>query len=431
MVQPLVSGEREILVFETVQHRKDGSAYPVEVHLQLVSAAGGVVFLAIINDITARKRAEEEQTKLASLVEMSRDFIGIASLEGKVTYLNNAALALVGLANLQEARGRSIFEFYAESHLLQAREEMIVSVQKEGYWYGETRFKHFRTGDPIDVEMAGFKIRDERGAPIYLATISRDITKRKWAEEERRKLEQQLQTTQKLESLGILAAGIAHEIRNPLSGINISLSSIEHVCRHSSGLEPEKMEKIRLLMDHMNAAATKIASIVQRVMDFSKPSPPRMAMADLNEVIAGAIRMTSSTLRKRGTAIHADLAPDLPACRVDSGMIEQVLVNLLTNAYQAMERIEGEKHLEISSVVQDGQIVIRVSDSGPGVPPSIRGKIFDPFFTTRKDGSGIGLSFSHRIIAAHGGTLRVNTSRWGGAEFRIELPTGAREGIPA
>jgi C4-dicarboxylate-specific signal transduction histidine kinase len=111
-------------------------------------------------------------------------------------------------------------------------------------------------------------------------------------------------------------------------------------------------------------------------------------------------------------------------------MIEQVLVNLLTNAYQAMERIEGEKHLEIVSVVQDGRIVIRVSDSGPGVPPSIRGKIFDPFFTTRKDGSGIGLSFSHRIIAAHGGTLRVNTSRWGGAEFRIELP-GAREGIPA
>ena len=307
MVQPLVSGEREVLVFETFQRRKNGSDYPVEVQLQRFSAAGGVVFLAIINDITERKRAEEE----------------------------------------------------------------------------------------------------------------------------RRKLEQQLQTTQKLESLGILAAGIAHEIRNPLSGINISLSSIEHVCRQSLGLEPEIKEKIRLIMEHMNAAATKIALIVQRVMDFSKPTPPHMAMADLNEVIAGAIRITLSTLRKRGIAVHADLAPDLPTCRFDSGMIEQVLVNLLTNAYQAMEGIEGEKHLEIVSVVQDGRVVIRVSDSGPGVPPSIRGKIFDPFFTTRKDGSGIGLSFSHRIIAAHGGTLRVNTSRWGGAEFRIELPTGAREGIPA
>ena len=431
MVQPLVSGELEVLVFETVQRRKDGSDYPVEIHLQLVSAAGGVVFLAIMNDITERKRAEEEQMKLASLVEMSRDFIGIASLEGEVTYLNNAALALVGLADLQAARGKSIFEFYAESHLPQAREEMIASVQKEGYWFGETRFKHFRTGDPIDVEMAGFKIRCNRGAPIYIATVSRDITERKRAEEERRKLELQLQTTQKLESLGILAAGIAHEIRNPLSSVNISISSFERACVASTGLEPETKGKIDRILEQMKLATAKMGLIVQRVMDFSKPTLPRMAISDLNEVIAGAIRMTSSTLRKWEIAVHADLAPDLPTCRVDSGMIEQVLVNLLTNACQAMERIEGEKHLEIASVVQDGQIVIRVSDSGPGVTPSIRGKIFDPFFTTRKDGSGIGLSFSHRIIATHGGTLRVNTSRWGGAEFRIELPTGAREGIPA
>ena len=111
-------------------------------------------------------------------------------------------------------------------------------------------------------------------------------------------------------------------------------------------------------------------------------------------------------------------------------MIEQVLVNLITNACQAMEGVEGAKLLEIASAVQDGRIVLRVSDSGPGVPPSLREKVFDPFFTTRKEGSGIGLSFSHRIVADHGGSVRVDTSRWGGAEFRIELPA-AREGAPA
>ncbi len=117
-------------------------------------------------------------------------------------------------------------------------------------------------------------------------------------------------------------------------------------------------------------------------------------------------------------------------CRVDAQMIEQVLINLITNACQAMEGIEEAKTLEIASGIQDGRVVLRVSDSGPGVPPPLREKIFDPFFTTRKDGSGIGLSFSHRIVADHGGTLRVDTSRWGGAEFRIELPV-AKEGVPA
>jgi C4-dicarboxylate-specific signal transduction histidine kinase len=165
-------------------------------------------------------------------------------------------------------------------------------------------------------------------------------------------------------------------------------------------------------------------------MDYSKPFPPRKASVDLNKVIEDAVRLSLSTLRNREISVLKDLAPDLTACRVDAQMIEQVLVNLITNACQAMEGTEGAKLLEIASAVQDGRIVLRVSDSGPGVPPSLREKVFDPFFTTRKEGSGIGLSFSQRIVADNGGSLRVDTSRWGGAEFRIELPA-AGEGVPA
>jgi C4-dicarboxylate-specific signal transduction histidine kinase len=127
-------------------------------------------------------------------------------------------------------------------------------------------------------------------------------------------------------------------------------------------------------------------------------------------------------LREREIAVRKDLAADLPACHADPRLIEQVLINLIMNAYQAMEGMEGSKHLEVASAFLEGRIVIRVSDSGPGVPLALREKIFDPFFTTRKEGSGIGLSFSHRIIGDHGGTLRVETSRWGGAEFRVEIP---------
>lgn len=180
----------------------------------------------------------------------------------------------------------------------------------------------------------------------------------------------------------------------------------------------------------MKSAAAKMGMVVQRVMDYSKPFPPRKEPVGLNEVIEEAIRLSLSTLRKREIAVLRDMAPDLTMCRVDARMIEQVLINLVTNACQAMEGIEGAKLLEIASAVQDGRIVLRVSDSGPGVPPSLREKVFDPFFTTRKDGSGIGLSFSDRIVADNGGTLQVGTSRWGGAEFRIEFPI-EKEEVPA
>ncbi len=280
-----------------------------------------------------------------------------------------------------------------------------------------------RNGVSHTIEADKSPVLDESGRHVGTVFVFRDVT-------EKVRVEAAMANAQKLESLGVLAGGIAHEIRNPLSSVNISISSIERACDRSTGLEPETKEKIDLILEQMKSAAAKMGLVVQRVMDYSKPFPPRKESVDLNKVIEEAVRLSLSTLRKREIAVLKDLDPGLTTCRVDAQMIEQVLVNLITNACQAMEGAEGAKLLEITSAVQDGRIVLRVSDSGPGVPPSLRERVFDPFFTTRKEGSGIGLSFSHRIVADHGGSMRVDTSRWGGAEFRIELPA-AREGVPA
>ena len=280
-----------------------------------------------------------------------------------------------------------------------------------------------RNGTSRRIEAGTSPVLDESGRSVGTVRVFRDVT-------EKARTEAAMVNAQKLESLGVLAGGIAHEIRNPLSSVNISISSIERACGASAGIEPETKEKIDLILEQMKSAAAKMGLVVQRVMDYSKPFPPRKETIDLNKVIEEAVRLSLSTLRKRGIEVLKDLSPDLTTCRVDAQMIEQVLVNLITNACQAMEGAEGPKLLEIASSVQDGRIVVRVSDSGPGVPPSLREKVFDPFFTTRKDGSGIGLSFSHRIVADHGGALRVGTSRLGGAEFRIELPA-TRGGVPA
>ena len=189
-----------------------------------------------------------------------------------------------------------------------------------------------RDGSRRPIEAGTSPILDESGRSFGDIFVFRDVTDKVRTEAEALK-------AQKLESLGILAGGIAHEIRNPLSAINISISSVESVCEKSEGLEPEGKEKIRMITEQMKSAAAKMAMVIQRVMDFSKPTPPRMEMVNLNKAIEEAIRLSLSTLRKRGILTLQELDPDLPACRADLGLIEQVLVNLIANAYQAMERV--------------------------------------------------------------------------------------------
>ena len=320
--------------------------------------------------------------------------------EGRVLIVNRMAEKITGWTQVEAAR-KPIGEVF----------------QPEGDVFVD------RNGGARRIETVKSPVLDEGGRHIGHVFVFRDVT-------EKARIEGAMANAQKLESLGVLAGGIAHEIRNPLSSINISISSIERACEASTGFEPESKEKVDDILGQMKSAAAKMGVVVQRVLDYSKPFPPRKQAVDVNQVIEEAVRLSMSTLRKREIALLKDLATDPAICRADAQLIEQVLVNLIMNACQAMEGSGGAKFLEVASSVQDGRVVLRVSDSGPGVPLPLREKVFDPFFTTRKDGSGIGLSFSHRIVTDHGGSLRIETSRWGGAEFRIELPA-AGEGVPA
>jgi C4-dicarboxylate-specific signal transduction histidine kinase len=162
-------------------------------------------------------------------------------------------------------------------------------------------------------------------------------------------------------------------------------------------------------------------------MDFSKPSIPRLALTNINHSIQEAISLSSATLRKYGIRVETSLRDDLPQCFTDSYLIEQVLLNLIMNAREAMEKTAGEKIIEVTSSVERNSIIIGVADSGPGVPPVLKKKIFDPFFTTKKDSPGIGLSVCYRIVVDHGGSFSVLTSKWGGAEFRVAIPIEKRQ----
>ncbi len=255
------------------------------------------------------------------------------------------------------------------------------------------------------------------GTPAVLTNIM-DVTNSK-------KVQAYLRIQDKMTSLGRVTAGIAHEIRNPLSGIYIFLKALRQISDQMGDVT-----KVLSIINKIESAANKIESIIQRVMDFSKPSRPKFAMVNLNAYIDEATKLTAVTLKKNQITFEKVLDPHLPECWAEPHLIEQVILNLITNAAEAMKSFDGDKQIYLSTGVSEDnrQIMIRVKDTGPGVPYASQSKIFDPFYTTKANSSGIGLSICHRIILDHGGALKLNPVGEGGAEFIITLPVKHREG---
>ncbi len=233
-----------------------------------------------------------------------------------------------------------------------------------------------------------------------------------------RELDHLMSMQDRMASLGHIAAAITHEIRNALSSLNIYLGTLQRLLDRKEGLEKEQG-----IVEQMRGCSSQIESVIKTATDFSKPGEPKPEQCNLNEVVEGAVSLCSTALSKSGVRIVKNLGKDLPRCGLDPILIKRVLVNLIMNALEAMERMDREtKELEITSSVKSEHIVVGVSDKGPGVPPQLRKKIFDPFFTTKDDSMGIGLAISFRIVQDHGGLLYVTESKWGGAEFVIEFP---------
>ncbi|OGQ87478.1 MAG: hypothetical protein A2512_01115 [Deltaproteobacteria bacterium RIFOXYD12_FULL_56_24] len=248
---------------------------------------------------------------------------------------------------------------------------------------------------------------DYQGRETLLVNMI-DITRNK-------ELEQILQVQDKMSSLGRVAAGIAHEIRNPLSGINIYLDTLAMIYKRGGDLE-----EVSEIITQAQAASGKIESVIRRVIDFSKPGQPRLMLADVNQPVENALSLCAIALAREGVGLERELATVLPRCRIDANLIEQVMLNLLTNALEASRHAEV-KRISVRTALAQEAVVIRVGDSGPGISKGLRDKVFEPFYTTKSDGTGIGLSLCRRIINDHHGTLTVAESVWGGAEFVIAL----------
>ncbi len=368
----------------------------------------------VYQDVTevklAQKALEDSEKRFRDLVENALTGISIVQ-ENKVVYQNQEQERLIGplprsylLADPEKIHPDDVETVKRLSQRIDRGE--IQTLETEFRFYSHGTSKNAR--DMKWVYCRALSI-DYRGKEAILFNMI-DMTQAK-------ELEHLLAIQDKMASLGRVAAGIAHEIRNPLSGINIYLNTLKKL-HHKKGSE----EKVQQILGQIQSASHKIESVIRRVMDFAKPGEPRLSLIDLNRPIMEAINLSAVTLRKSGVELDRMLSEDLPPCKADPALIEEMALNILNNATQAMKTMEAGKKILVTSNVVDERIILTFSDSGPGIAPDIKDKIFDPYFTTKSDGTGIGLSLSHRIVTDHGGSITVVGSDLGGAEFRIEIP---------
>jgi PAS domain S-box-containing protein len=415
-------------------------------------ANGTLVGLSAL-DITERREFEDAMARQALILETIHDAVIVTDLAGRVTGCNAAATALFGYARA-ELVGKPPIPWRLENGEV-SLELILASAASTGRWSGDLGFRN-KAGAEGVCETVIVPLKDEAGEVGGLVAVSRDMT-------ERRALERQMHESQKLEAIGQLAAGIAHEIYTPnqyvtdnvhfLEGAFQDLLAAAHqlaaLVTHASDVEhlavPVAQANAALRAAEVDYLATevpsalrqsldglrRIAEIVKGVKAFAHPGSGEKTGVDLNGTLENVIAMARNEW-KYVAVVETSFDRELPPVPCHAGEIDQVFLNVLVNAAHAIgdvaaQRADGHGRITVSTR-RDGQHVeVRIGDDGPGIPPDVRPRIFDPFFTTKPvgKGTGQGLAICHRLVVErHGGSLDFETELERGTTFVIRLPLG-------
>jgi len=405
---------------ETEFLRKDGTRVWVEAQMASVLKDGQVVGrLGVVRDISERKRAEETLRLLESAVRQAGDSVVITTSQLErpgptILFVNPAFTRMTGYT-AEEAVGRSprILQGPATDRAIRWHASQELAAGRDAY--AET-VNYRKDGTSFHVAWHVSPVRDEQGRITHFVGIQRDITEARRAAEHLQEQRDALFQSEKLAAMGQLLAGVAHELNNPLSVL------IGHSVMLRQAVPPALAGRATKIV----AAAERCARIVRNFLALARHHPMEYQRVNLNQVLEGAVELLAYQLRVDNVEVTFTLAPDLPILWGDSDQLHQVLVNLVSNAHQAMRESAPPRRLMLTSAHGAGRVAFEVADTGPGIPAELRSKIFDPFFTTKApgQGTGLGLSLCRGIVERHGGTIRVESVPGRGATFRVELPLG-------
>ncbi|HEX7364224.1 MAG TPA: ATP-binding protein [Dehalococcoidia bacterium] len=342
----------------------------------------------------------------AAIEALSDAFIALDK-ENRILYINKAA---------QELTGHSPVEAYRQplQKLLPAWPANILDIFEQPSSLTKEISVDYK-GQHSCYEIGISPIKDSADNLMGKVLVVHDITSRVKAEDERHEIERKAQLASRLSTVGQMAAGICHEINNPLTTV-IGYSDLL--------LSKDLPEDAKLQMGYIREAGRRVADIVKQLLAFARTMRPTRTMVDINYVVSGAIRLREYQLRVANIKVVTELAPELPYTLADPGQLQQVFLNIILNAETEMKAAHDQGTLVVRTEYVDDTIKILFSDDGPGISEENLSKIFDPFFTTRRigEGTGLGLSVCHGIITEHNGRIYARSNQDKGATFIIELP---------
>jgi len=373
------------------------------------------LYNTVQREVAERKRAEQALREAGErhriIFEQAADSIVLIDVDtGALVEFNHRAHETLGYSR-EEFEKLKIPDF----EVIESTEEVMKHMEKvikEGSDIFETQHRT-KGGEIRDVLVNSKAICI--GGKTFVQSILRDITERKRVEEREKQLQEELYVSSKLAAIGELAAGVAHEINNPLTGI---LGFSERLLRKSTD------GKLNRDLAVIHNEARRAAKVVEMLLTFARRHEPKKEYSDVNDIVQRAVELRAYELKTTNIGVSLDLAPTLPKTTVDFHQLQEVFLNLILNAEQAMSDTNQGGNLSIKTQLAKDYIRISFADDGPGIPVEHVYKVFDPFFTTRggKGGTGLGLSVCHGIVAEHGGKIYVRSKPGRGATFFVELP---------
>ncbi len=367
--------------------------------------AGGTHGIA--RDITQERARDRRMRLLSAALENLGESVTIIDTAGQIVYANARHAEMLGY-DAASPPAEGVFAFSPGEEDREALARAIDEARGQGSWFGRVRRRR-TDGRIIPVEVRMQRITGEANPLIF--TIGRDIT-------EELEQEQRLRRVERLASVGTLIGGVAHELNNPLAAIVGFVQLL--LLDDRPAAEREDLETIRREAERMAKIVSDLRLIARDTQEESRTTEA----VDLNEAVRHVLRTRSYPLRTHNVQVEEDLEAELPPVLGDRGQLEQVLINLVVNAEQALDETAGERRLTVRTRRSRAGVSLFVLDNGPGIAPAHVERLFDPFFTTKPpgEGTGLGLSLVHRIVAEHGGEIHVESEVGVETCFRIDLP---------
>jgi PAS domain S-box-containing protein len=398
---------------------KDGSTKWAEIRVTSFLWEGKPAVLCFIMDITERKRAEEalkeSENKYRLLTDNALDTIWTADMDLQVTYVSPSARYLIGRAP------EEIMNMYRQKTLT-AEAIGITGEDAKRIWNGmqalikdpsrtqafECELKH-RDGFTSWIEIKMSIMRDKNGQAAGILGMVRDVSQQK-------KMLQRLVSADRLASLGEMAAGLAHEVNNPLTAV----MGFAYLLEQNPDIPPEIKDDVEAIYREGKRAA----EVIKDFLIFARGQKPEKQTIYVNDIIEGVLRLRRSQIEAENIEVSLNLGEDLPAIQGDISQLQQVFLNIILNAEYFIHKSRPGGKLTVTTTQDDGKIKVAIADDGPGIPADKLTRVFDPFFTTKDvgEGTGLGLSICYGIIRGHGGEIYAESEPDRGAVFTVELP---------